>query len=277
MLCKEGRSVRIRALGRVLRPVSAERRNGFCGVLVVGLIGLSVTVDAQLTVPSFSGEELTGLVMTSMPSGSEIELWGDIEIKGRTPFSTTNLPTGRYHIKVWKKGYECRECSVDLEPGERLVLAIELKPKDRWNAALRSAIVPGWGQRYSERSAEGWMVTIGELAAVSVMGYWWWRYSETIDDYDMIRWNYEQAHSIAEIERYKQELLDLHQISEDQYQYMEQAALVAGGLWAFGLLRSLLFLPAMDRSEEGAIGELPEGFHMGASDGRVTVGVVARF
>ena len=101
------------------------------------------------------------------------------------------------------------------------------RSKSRFGALIRSTIVPGWGQFYSDRSLSGWSFLGGELALLGLGYMSYTSYQTAYDDVDNFYAQYQSATSPSEIRSLKEKSMaaeDQMNSSNDQLTMMFQAA-----------------------------------------------------
>lgn len=95
----------------------------------------------------------------------------------------------------------------------------------RPNAALRSALVPGWGQFFNEQPVKGWVAGTVFFGAVGAYFYYTGRANEYFTDYE--------ARGLSADASYAD--------YEEQKQNAVTALTVAGGAWFLGIVDAYLF------------------------------------
>ena len=101
--------------------------------------------------------------------------------------------------------------------------------KSRFGALLRSTLVPGWGQFYSDRSLYGWGFLGGELALLGLGYMSYSSYQTAYDDVNSFYAQYQAASDPAQIRLLKEKSMaaeDQMNSSNDQLTIMFQAAAV---------------------------------------------------
>ncbi len=139
------------------------------GIWVIVILLISPILSAQ------TADE--GFVVNTNPAGAEVSLKGDVIISGISPVSFWQGLIGQYQVKIKKFGYETYHSSVYLEPDRPMSLTVALNQKTRFKALARSALIPGWGQYYSDQKAKGGVFLAMTLTAIGA-------YFLTDDEYD---------------------------------------------------------------------------------------------
>ncbi len=185
----------------------------------------------------------SGLTVSTHPPGARVILAGDMTIKGLSPIGFPGELQGKYKLTVREDGYETYRQTLFLHPGRPMELTFSLKPKTRFKAALRSLIVPGWGQIYSGRTGKGVFFTI---LAAGTAGFYFIAnddFNEKLDDYNRINSRYKNAGTEAE----KAALYSLLGNAKQEAYDAESKRLIAIGgiigLWGLNLIDALFFFP----------------------------------
>jgi hypothetical protein len=102
----------------------------------------------------------------SKPSGATVDLRGEHEYKGKTPFILPYQLSGKYRIEAKRPGYETTAWEYVFPGSKPGILNLKLQAKEPTKAFYRSLILPGWGQLYSGKRFWGTLF-IGLTAASS--------------------------------------------------------------------------------------------------------------
>ena len=86
-----------------------------------------------------------------------------------TPIRFPGELQGKFKLTVRSDGYETHRQTLNLYLQYPMELTLNLKPKTNIKAALRSLLIPGWGQMYSGRKGMGMIFT---LLAAGATGYY---------------------------------------------------------------------------------------------------------
>jgi hypothetical protein len=208
------------------------------------MLGLGLVIWANSSV--LAQETSTGesyLDVISNPNGATVHLKGDYSLIVTTPSSIQQQLNGEYKIKAFKRGYEDWSSKVWFNQGNPRQLAIELKPKSRLKAGLRSALIPGWGQFYCEEKGKSFIMGISTLGGVVAYVLADNDYSNKYDDYNRAKNLFENASSAPQKIEYKQ-LLDEKQREAYDAENIRRATLgIAIGIWTYNVLDAVLFFP----------------------------------
>ncbi|MCX6827499.1 MAG: PEGA domain-containing protein, partial [candidate division Zixibacteria bacterium] len=143
-------------------------------------------------------EQPQGFRVESSPPGAEVSLRGNFTINGITPVNFTQGLDGHYAIVVQKHGYETYRSSIYLQSERGMSLTVRLRSKTRLKAFVRSMIIPGWGQSYTDQSLKGKCFTL--LAAGAVASYLIAdsRFNDRNNEYKATRTRYNSAKNFDE-------------------------------------------------------------------------------
>ncbi|MBD3347904.1 MAG: PEGA domain-containing protein, partial [Candidatus Eisenbacteria bacterium] len=133
------------------------------------VMGLSLLLLLAAAPDAATAQEGGGLIVRSAPPGAVVELVGEYVFRGVTPWTLDRGLSGRYEVRAYKSGYEEWDGYVLLSSTRRDSLTIRLSRKTPLGAGLRSAIVPGWGQYYTDQGVKGTLFLTAEIAALSVV------------------------------------------------------------------------------------------------------------
>ncbi|MCJ7508605.1 MAG: PEGA domain-containing protein, partial [candidate division Zixibacteria bacterium] len=151
-------------------------------ILTMLSLGLVIWINSSVLAQQ-SGTKDSYLDIVSNPSGATVRLKGDYDLIVTAPCGINQQLSGEYKIKAFKRGYESWSSRVWFNQGNPHQLAIDLKPKNRLKAGLRSALIPGWGQFYCEEKGKSFIMGISTLGAVVAFVFADNDYSNKYDDY----------------------------------------------------------------------------------------------
>lgn len=192
------------------------------------------------------------VTVTSNPSGATVMLSGDLTVAGVTPATFTQRLAGYFKITAYRDGYETYNSSVLLSGRESTTIDVKLKPKTRVKAALRSIVIPGWGQRYYGSKNKSNLMFFGALVGGATAGIMHLRFESKRDDYLDFLHRYEAERSVPA--RYLM-LAELYSRQQDAYDAERQrnvVGAVAAGIWVYSVLDAMLFFPDYGISISGA-------------------------
>lgn len=222
---------------------------------MISLIKNSILGIAFLAIPFNNGlaqpqKKVGGLEIVSKPRGVTIVISGEVELATIAPCNITQDIVGNIKVKATHPGYETWKSEMILLPNRDYTLNIEMKPRTRFKAAIRSMFIPGWGQFYSRQRSRGVLMGLasagGITAALLVNDYCNRKYDEYLDaetDFDLA-----QSISIEERRRLR-DILDLKQREAYDAETTKRTYLgIAIGLWAYNILDAIVFFPDYKRN-----------------------------
>lgn len=181
------------------------------------------------------------------PPGAQVALKGEASVSGLSPVTFSYSLTGEYSLIVKKYGYEDYKTRLALDPAHPQQISVELSPKTGFKAALRSMIIPGWGQRYEDRKTKGFMFSVLFVGAGLVLLDNQNKFQDREDAYLTRLAEYDAAlnggASIDELTGYHAALVDAQHRAYDAEDNRRIAAGVVAGIWGLNVLDAILFAP----------------------------------
>ncbi|MDF1543902.1 MAG: PEGA domain-containing protein [bacterium] len=182
--------------------------------------------------------------VTSTPDGASVHITGDVKVAGVTPVHFEHLLIGDYRLEVKKYGYESYSSRLLVNPSQPLKVDISLAPKTRFKAAVRSILIPGWGQRYFEKKKRGALYTT--LAVVSVAGYFLSDadFDDKFEDYELKLAEYDSLASNGTLSELRALKPKLDEAQNDAYDAENVRRVAIGSViavWSINLLDALFF------------------------------------
>ena len=168
-------------------------RNGLIVTQVSQVLPGTKSVDLRRGVSDLAAKLLRGVVtpvnVVGIPRDATVLVDGEVETRW-VAGAPIPVPVGPRTITAKRRGYRDRTVRVNVTFGRQNTVDLSLTPKSRMSAVSRSFLVPGAGQRYSDRrgvallfqATEG-IAFCGAVAAV-VMN------RRANDDYDAARTEY---------------------------------------------------------------------------------------
>ena len=212
-------------------------------------VGMMLTLAGAALAQSATDASVT---VTSNPSGATVMLSGDLTVAGVTPATFTQRLAGYFKITAYRDGYETYNSSVLLSGREATTIDVKLKPKTRVKAALRSIIIPGWGQRYYGSKGKGTLMFAGAVVGATTAGIMHLRFDNKRDDYFDFLHLYNAERSVPAKQAMLAELYDRQKAAYDAERSRNMVAAVVAGIWAYSVLDALLFFPDYGISVSGA-------------------------
>jgi hypothetical protein len=184
------------------------------------------------------------LRIRSEPSGAFVALDGEHTWKGSTPWDLSRGLKGTYHITAEMSGYERWRRTVHLVEGESRQLDIRLSRKSAVKAALRSVVVPGWGQFYAERPTKGTVFLVGAAAAATGLLVMHELYENDVDELNEAQRAYQAAGTVEEIERLRPRFEEKRREADRSYDRRQILLYTTGAVCAASVLDALFLFPS---------------------------------
>ena len=182
------------------------------------------------------------LTIKTNPTSSVVQLSGEYQFVGRTPFVLPYPVFGEYKIKANKLGYETFHTEVTFGGDEGNIFTFRLKPKTPFKAFYRSLFFPGWGQYYSGRKFMGTMMLGATAGAIFALAHSDNRYQDAQNGYEtaLTRFNRQGSSYDEQQDAFKQ-LQSALQTLEDRENTRNTNLYIVGGVWLLNILESVLF------------------------------------
>jgi len=182
------------------------------------------------------------LSLNGSPAGASVYIDGNQ--RGRLSTHTRlGLRVGDYELKATARGYETYAQRIRIRQDRETELMIQLIPKSRMKAGVRSLMFPGWGQFYSGRKTSGSLLLLAAVSAGAAAGYAHMEYLQLEDEYVEAVNAYNTA--TKDFARYQQEMDDVSD-RRSQMSNIRQIALYAlGAMWAYNVFDAVVFMPRL--------------------------------
>jgi hypothetical protein len=187
------------------------------------------------------------LTVRTSPPGAEARLEGEADITAVTP-AIFNYPLiGEYRLTVSKHGFERYRTELVLDPAHPTALDVELTPKTGFKAALRSALIPGWGQYYGEQKTKGFTFGLMFAGAVTFFAIADHDLTNKENDFESRLRDFDDARangaSYFELSRLHSEMAGAQKRAYDAEDVRRISIGVVAGVWGLNVLDALLFTP----------------------------------
>ncbi len=190
---------------------------------------------------------MTGdLTVRSNPQGASVKLEGGATVSGVTPARFRHLLIGDYELTLKKHGYETYRTTIELDPSKQMEMDIKLSPKTRFKTAVRSLFIPGWGQRYADKKAKGWMFTVltaaagvGYLIADDEYDYRYELFADLRDEFDSLS----VEGNVEDLRRIYPDLVLAQEKAHDAETVRRVTIGIGVGIWALNVIDALFFFP----------------------------------
>lgn len=199
--------------------------------------------DAQTARPSATRTP-GAVTVTTTPPGAIVTLEGQgLHLVGRSPWTITRGLDGIFTLRSSLDVHEEARTTVYLSPTSNETIHLDLSAKTPVKAAMRSILLPGWGQHYSGRDVPAVLYFGSALAAGAYLGVTAIRYENQLDDIDVAYQAYKESTVQSERETLWEAVETEREIAEDRQNDRTTAWAILGVVWGVNLLDSLFFFP----------------------------------
>lgn len=175
------------------------------------------------------------------------------------------VSAGRHEISFDAPGFETKRNSFEMEDGQQLTFSAQLQPKTVSAAVWRSALLPGWGQYYQEKSwtAVLYPLTFAGTVAAAILTES--SYKTAVADYDDIRAEYQSAYDPKQIERLRTDMHNKWDTVNNKESLRNGLIITAGAVWLWNVLDTFLLPPEFDNTATLSIRQNDGTFSAGIS------------
>ncbi len=140
-----------------------------------------------------------------------------------------------------------------LDKRDRFGVDISSGPKQKTplGALIRSTVMPGWGQFYSDNKLMGWSFLGGELALGALAYLSYSNYVSSHDDFDQFYGQYSSSSDPLDKQNYKTQAQSSHQELTDANDQMTLMLYGMGGLWIANMVHAYMTGPTDIASNKG--------------------------
>lgn len=150
-------------------------------LLLFGVLAAAPGASAQTAATPPTPPPAGSLTVHSRPAGASIRFAPPQSLVGRAPVTVQRGPTGRFKLAGSAPGYETRRRTVTLAPGVTDTLWMTLVPKHPLKAAMRSLVLPGWGQLYDEHTGHAWVMGLAAAGTATALTVTHIQYRDKVD------------------------------------------------------------------------------------------------
>ena len=136
--------------------------------------------------------------------------------------------------------------------GVSITAASVVKGKSRFDAMIRSAVMPGWGQCYSGKKMMGWAFLGGELTAAVLAFSAYSAYSTANSNLTAFNQQYNNATDPVQIADLRSKTLQAEADQLSSNDKMTMMIYAAGGLWAINVVHAFLTGPNADTASRSS-------------------------
>jgi hypothetical protein len=174
------------------------------------------------------------------------KVYVDGEFVGNAPLEKFEIPVGKKTILVSKAGYIDYEREVDFVADKQYTIPYTLTPKTIGSAMYRSAIFPGSGQRYQDRTTMGFFYSVAFLGAVGGVVKTQLDLNERVDNFNTFADIYINETNPALIPYRKSNLTIAESSKKKAEDLRNLAAAGLAGVYLLNLLDIVLFEPSYE-------------------------------
>ena len=190
----------------------------------------------------FSQKLPKGIEINSNPEAASIFIEG--EVVGKSPLVFPYTLNGKYQIRAIKRGYDTWKKTIKFTSNGPASITIILKRKNRFKAAVRSIVWPGWGQLYSDKRIRGRLTQVVQWGLVGAIVYAEIDYRQKLDSYEDALQRYNQAKKSYLNKDYAWNEISKDYAKVDKAFKLKKTFIGAAlGVYAFNVLDALLFFP----------------------------------
>ncbi|MBU1699961.1 MAG: PEGA domain-containing protein [Candidatus Eisenbacteria bacterium] len=213
------------------------------GSALIWAIRAEAQSDGSSADPPVTIDTSGGTWILSEPMGALVTLGGTTRVSGRTPLRLDERIRGIYTLRAHLPGYETwsGDLLLDSARGDRYTL--ELSPKKRRKAILRSLLIPGWGQAYAGKKGKATTFFLSETAAL--IGLWivHEEYRNRVDDWEIAKEAYLNETYEENIPARRHELDRRLNDVDDIYNWQQGFNFAAMGIAALNLFDMMFITP----------------------------------
>ncbi|MFC2170819.1 PEGA domain-containing protein [Calditrichota bacterium] len=179
------------------------------------------------------------LGFSNLPEGTRVSLDG--KDLGRAPINDMIVDVGEYRINLQRDGYKAggkQIIHVSHDTDSQVEFNLTAKPMPR--GIQRSILFPGLGQIRHKRKLQGVLYALGEVTALSFVGYSIYDFNSKVEDYNTASEAYEIARSQNVEAAYDAKIVAYDDIETAETMVM-MAGITAGTIYIWNVLDAYLF------------------------------------
>jgi len=139
------------------------------------------------------------------PKESQVNI-NDLEYKNG---ELINLAVGDYLAEISRPGFLDKTINFNIQYNQGKKISVHLTRKTLSNAFKRS-FIPGWGQFYQEKTLRGWLYPLLFAGAATGSYFYYEKYNNDLDAYNLAAENYDNAFDEDEIIYYRKQMDDAY-------------------------------------------------------------------
>jgi len=162
---------------------------------------------------------------------------------GAVPLSQVPLTFGAHRVTVKAAGYHPVLQEMNVTKEEPRQLKIDLQRKSKLRAALYSLLLPGMGQRYSDRRGLGYVYSGVALANVGIAAFCLIDHQGKVKKYDTALSEYDAAASTSDANAAWDKLNRNYSDYKGSLGSLKISLISAGIVWGLNVLDAVLLFP----------------------------------
>ncbi len=210
------------------------KKSVFYCIIILVLFKISVALPAE--------KSKKGIVINSKPQGATVYI--ENEVIGKTPCVFPYELEGKYKFWAEKKGYNRRSRTYTFPQQNDDPISFTLDPKNRARAVIRSLVVPGWGQSYTEQKWKSRVFFGLQVCSLVSLGISQIDYKSKLDEYNHQVKNYRIVSKSYELEKPAWQKVKNAQSNLDKANKIRQVIAISSlTIYAVNLLDAIFDFP----------------------------------
>jgi len=120
------------------------------------------------------------------------------------------------------------------------VVPVEIKAQFKWPSALRSTLVPGWGQLYSDHRRLGWSLMGSELALGGLALIFYKSYEYQLKDLDLYNRMYASTTDQNKVKEFREIILKAEKDHIRHIDNFTYTLFAMGSIWALNIVHAVI-------------------------------------
>ncbi len=180
---------------------------------------------------------------------SDVHVYSGSDLWGTLPLLEKKLNPGSYELKFVRGGYESKENSYTIALGQKISEHIELSPKKKGKAFMKSLFFPGLGQFYASdqnnpgRGRMGTIFALTGIAAIAGTGYSWNSFVEAQNAYDDAYSFYQTQNQLDDINAAREAAQDKNSLMFDSRNLAVAVSGATAALWFLSAIEAVIGFP----------------------------------
>lgn len=211
-------------------------------LMLAGLDHGQAQTEDETSPTETTPDNLARTQILTRPTGAIVFLEGEYGLAGRAPYTVTYFLRGNYEIKTKLRGYEDWSANYFFNGRGTEKISIKLSPKTRLKALMRSAVIPGMGQAYSDQRVKGLIISAMQFSSLGVFLIEELRYRDSVDDFNA-------ALTAFQNDANQRARLDAAQARLDRrYDTRQRWAIITASIYIYNLIDVIAFFPSYHRN-----------------------------